>query len=280
MKVANTARLGIVVAGLAAATGCIQFDDLFFPAERVDAYSLTYDIIPSNLVQEVVFETEDGQHLYGIWARQEIPSPPLVFFHGNAGNIDDYWGRVEYYWNWNTHDVFIFDYRGYGKSEGTPEHDGIFGLDGFAATEYVATTSPYPDEQLWVGLSLGGGVAIHTAERSTPRAIVAEATYATADDIIEDSLNLDLPAGWFFEDPFDNVTAIANITSPILIIHGADDDYIHPDSGQQLFDAAPDPKELWQPLGVGHNDIIEVMPADYRGKIAEWYDAQGSPGSP
>lgn len=263
---------------LAACHGSL--DGFYFDPEKVEEYDLPTDEIPEAAIERVSFPSTDGTLLYGVWIHQDHPAPPLLFFHGNDSNLSVYWDRMAYLRTWG-YDVLIFDYRGYGKSEGECTHDGILEEDGLAAARYVAdTTGVPPEETVWWGHSLGGAVAIHTADEIGPAAIVIESTFSKADDLVDDGVGLDLPAGWLFEDPFDNVAAIAEIQSPILVVHGLEDDFIRPAYAEELYAAAPDPKAIWQPDGCGHSDCPEVFPDEFRDHAVGWYTDFGVPPAP
>lgn len=254
-----------------ALAGCMTFDWAVFAPVKVDEYALDFGSVPPELVEEVSFESLDGTLLFGVWAHQRSPAPPLIFFHGNAENIDFYSNYVEYYWGWGTHDVFVVDYRGYGRSEGTADENVLL-MDGIATARYVATTRGVLDEAIpWLSVSLGSAVAVHTNDEVGAKALVLDSMFATADDVLDDSVGLDLPLGWFVADPvYDNVAAIAAIQDPVLLIHGRDDDFIPPDHVEALYDAAPEPKELWRPEGVGHAEAIDVVPDLYRAAVEDW----------
>jgi len=252
-------------------TACLSLDFLFLDTPQTDAYEISSEIVPEDLIEPVTFEAKDGTVLYGYWAHQPVPSPPLIFFHGNGGHIGDNWDRVEFMWEWHTHDIFIFDYREFGMSEGTATFQGVMEQDGMAAVEHVMSWAiAEPEEIAWVALSLGGAVAIHTSDEIGAQALVMESTFASADQLLDEGTGLDVPTGWFFKGPYDNEDAIAKITTPILIIHGLDDDFINPESGPLLFDAAPKPKELWQPKGVGHSDLFEVKPDEFEDRASSF----------
>lgn len=250
--------------------GCTTFDFAVFSPTAVDAYALDFAEVPPELVEEVEFPSTDGTTLYGAWAHQDPPAPPLVFFHGNAGNLDTYVDRVDYYWSWGTHDVFFFDYRCFGRSEGECDLD-VLEEDGRAAVEHVSASTGVPPEDIpWLSLSLGSSVAVHTNDEVRAQVVVLESMFASADDVLDDSVGLDLPEGWFFAEAYDNVGPIRDLQDPVLLIHGREDDFIPPDHVETLFAAAPDPKELWRPAGVGHADVIEVLPAEYRERLEAW----------
>ena len=259
---------------LAFSTGCMPLDGLFFNPTVTDAYALRTDIIPESAIEQVSFPSLDGTVLSGVWAHQDPPAPPLIFFHGNGGNIELTWDRAEAYWAWGRNDVFLVDYRGYGTSEGTPSYDGVIEQDGLATVQFVAEASGLPPEQIrWIGHSLGASVATHTNDEIGAESVVLESMFASAGHLIDDGTGLDLPAGWFFDDPFDNVAAIPDLQSPLFLIHGLDDDYILASYLDELFAAAPDPKERWTPEGVNHGDILEVMPEEYQGRVTSFQDA-------
>ena len=252
-----------------ALAGCTTFDWAVFSPTRVDTYALDFGV-PAELVEEVTFDSTDGTRLAGAWAHQDPLAPPLIFFHGNAGNLDSYADRVGAYWSWGTWDVFVFDYRCFGRSEGECD-TAVLEEDGLAAVRFVSeSTGVAPEEIPWLSLSLGSSVAVHTNDEIRARAIVLESMFASADAVLDDSVGLDLPSGWFFEEQYDNLGPIAELQDPVLLIHGRDDDFIPPDHVVALYAAAPDPKSLWRPDGVGHADVLEVLPDRYRERVESW----------
>lgn len=160
-----------------------------------------------------------------------------------------------------------------GVEVGAGRHVGIqLEEDGLAAAEYVAEFTGVPPEQTaWWGHSIGGSVALHTNDEIAAGAVIIESAFSTADDIQDDGVGLDLPAGWLFADSFDNTAAASEITIPILIIHGLDDDYIRPAYADRLIAAAPEPKQLWHPEGCGHSDCFELIPEDFKTRALAFY---------
>lgn len=254
-------RLGFVAAALVLAPACMSLDGLVVPGDPLDQYDLPTDVIPGAQQEIVSFESGDGATLYGVWAHQDPPKPPLIWLHGNGGSFQADFERVEFYWGWNDYDVFAVDYRGYGMSDGPTARDGILEEDGLATVQYVSDTTGVPPEQIgWVTLSLGAAVAAHTSDEIASRGIVLESMFASTDRLLDEGSGLDLPTGWFFTDSWDNVDAIRDAISPVFVIHGQADDFIDPKFAREVYNAAPDPKQLWQPLGVNHSDSIDVMP--------------------
>lgn len=266
-------RVVSLALGLLLLPACMTLDGMVMPSYPVDAYVIESDLIPDDLIEEVSFEAADGTKLYGLWTHQRTAAPPMIFFHGNGGHLASYTERLEAYWLWERYDVFHFDYRGFGKSEGEASFDGVFEQDGLAAVRFVADSTGYaPSEIPWVSLSLGSAVAVHTNDEIDARVVVLESMFASTNDLLDDGTGLDLPTGWFFEDEYDNVEAIRSIRSPVFVIHGLEDDYIDPEYALDAYAAAPDPKELWRPEGVNHSDIIDVIPETYRDRVFAFID--------
>lgn len=258
--------------------GCMSLDGMVIPAHPSDSYDLSSDVIPAELIEEVSFSSTDGTTLFGAWARQPSSRPPLIYIHGNGAPFDGDWYRVEHYWEWGTHDVFAFDYRGYGKSEGSPTFQGILEEDGLAAVNYVAETAGVDPATIpIVALSLGAAVTTHTADETPLAGIVLESMFASTEKLQDDSLGLDLPTGWFFRETWDNVAAIAEIDCPVFLIHGQADDFTASTASIELFNAAPDPRFIWRPQGVNHSDVLDVDPDGYDARVRSFLEhpAQG-----
>jgi hypothetical protein len=255
-----------------ALAGCMSMDSFFFNPTTVVAYSLDTSVIPDEDIEEVSFPSTDDVTLYGVWVHQPEPGAQvMVYFHGNEGNIDEYFDRMESYWTYG-YETLIFDYRGFGKSDGSPSYQGILD-DGQAAIDYAADTTGVPPDQIAdVGLSLGGAVAVHTAAAIPPQVLVTEDMFASGQTIINDGSGLDMPDTWLLVDEWDNVTAAAEVTVPYFVMHGAADTFIEPNNARQVYGAAHDPKKLWLVPGADHAETIYVDPDGYRERLTCWID--------
>ena len=249
--------------------GCMTMDGFFFANEAVDAYVFDFPDVPSDLVEEVSFASGEDT-LYGVWAHQEDPDAPvLLYFHGNTGNLDTYNAEINRYWTFG-YETFSFDFRGYGKSEGTPTWEGL-AEDGLAAVDYVSTeTGLLPSELPYLGLSLGGSVATRTAGVEPPAVLITESMFASGEDLIDDGSGLGLPPGWLLEDEWDNTIAIAEVHVPVLVMHGEADEFIQVEHGREVYAAANDPKELWIVPGADHSTIPDTDPAGYEEHVTCW----------
>lgn len=257
--------------------GCMTLDGFFFNGTPVGAYGLQSDVIPSDDVELVSFPSTDGVTLYGVWAHQPEPGPNeprpqvLLYFHGNADNIDAYFDKLGVYWGMG-YETFIFDYRGYGMSDGSPTHDTVI-EDGAAAVDHVAArTGLAPEEVAFHGLSLGGFVAVHVAGEVSPKVLITEDMFATGQQLLNDGSALDLPNEWMLADAWDNVAAAREVDAPYLVIHGDSDTYIQPSHAAAVYAAANDPKKLWLVPGADHAEADEVDPDAYRENVTCWIE--------
>jgi fermentation-respiration switch protein FrsA (DUF1100 family) len=200
--------------------------------------------------EDVFFTTADGLRING-WF---IPAPGarwnLLYCHGNAHNLSDRVGKIKSFHELGFN-VFIFDYRGYGVSEGRPTERGVY-QDAEAAYRWLSSRPDVGRLPLVIyGASLGGAVAVDLATRHSPAALVLDSTFASAKDI----------AGYYY--PFipsflvsvdmDSARKIRSIKAPKLIIHSRTDQMIPFAQAEKLFAASPGPKELLAVEG-SHND--------------------------
>ncbi|MFZ5481247.1 MAG: alpha/beta hydrolase [Myxococcota bacterium] len=255
---------------LLALAGCMTMDGFFFANEPLAQYSLASDVIPADALELVSFDSTDHVKLYGVWAHQATPGAQVfAYFHGNAAHIDAYMDKVEVYWGMG-YEVFVFDYRGFGMSTGTPTHDGVL-EDGKAAVEYLEeTTGLAPEQVVFHGLSLGGFVSVHVAGDYPPKVLITEDMFASGQKLMDDGSGLSLPQGWMLEDEWDNVSAAAAVPSPYLIVHGAEDTYVQPSHAEEVYAAANDPKRLWLVPGADHAQADVVDPGEYAANVTCW----------
>jgi uncharacterized protein len=267
--------------------GCYQLDGFFFNPSVVDAYTLGGTVIPATCQELVTFDGEEGS-LFGAWAHQpesaggdceagavNDSAMPVVFFHGNADNIDAYWEYSEMLWA-SGYEVLSFDYRGYGRSWGSPSFDGVI-IDGALAIDHAASrTGRTPAEMAFVGLSLGGFVAVHNLQDTAPGALVTMDMFANTQKMLDDGTSLDLPSGWFFEENFDNLGVLRKMSPaiPLLVLHGDSDTYIQPEHARLVYQAAATGEKRIEFIeGADHADSIAVAPKVFSALVSEWITA-------
>lgn len=207
-------------------------------------------------LKDVWIEAVDGVRVFGWFV--EAPKAPavLLWCHGNAGNIVHRLDNVH-----RLHDVglstFLFDYRGYGKSEGSPSEPGLY-KDAQAAYTYLTQTRRIPAQRLVLfGRSLGAAVAAHLASTRPAAGLVLESAFPSIAAIAR-AHTFGLPSDWLMEAEYDLEETLQAVSIPLLVIHG-DRDTIAPFAlGQRVFEAAREPK-IWYPVrGAGHNDLYHV----------------------
>jgi fermentation-respiration switch protein FrsA (DUF1100 family) len=201
--------------------------------------------------EEVYFSAEDGVRLHGWWVPQ-AGAPVLVWFHGNAGNISHRLENIKLLHDLAAVQVFIFDYREYGKSHGKISREGTF-KDAAAAYRYVAASRKVPASDLVLfGRSLGTALATDLAVRVPCRSLIIESAFTNSSDMAK--LFAPFMFDWRPSIPYDNLGKVDKLKVPLLIIHGADDEIIPVAMGRRLYAAARDPKELYIIPGAHHND--------------------------
>jgi fermentation-respiration switch protein FrsA (DUF1100 family) len=235
---------------LALLSGCTS---LFFqPASK------TY-VTPKMLhVQsDDVYFDSDGLRLHGWWLHaSSAPKGIVVFAHGNAENISTHIGSV-YWLPAQGYDVFLFDYRGYGLSQGVPTLDGIH-HDFNAALKYVYDRTDIDKTNVFVfGQSLGAAVVLvdiaTSPYKSRLRAVIAEGAFTGYRSIAREKLAsswltwlFQWPLSFTIDDDYRPIDAVAQISpTPLLLIHSEVDKVIPFHNARELYAAAHEPKTLW-----------------------------------
>lgn len=209
---------------------------------------------------DVHFNAEDGVRLHGWWVPGQVNEAPLLWFHGNAGNLSNRVALLELLHDELDVGVFMFDYRGYGRSEGNPSEAGLY-ADARAALEATQMHAEVrQDEIVVVGQSLGAAVAVELASTHSVRGVVLEAAFTSIPDMARHHYSF-LPVWPLLKTSFDSEARISSIDAPLLMSHGADDDIVPLDMSRELFAAAEEPKEFSLVEGAGHNDVY--LTADY-----------------
>jgi fermentation-respiration switch protein FrsA (DUF1100 family) len=210
--------------------------------------------------EEVWLEAEDGVKLHGWWV-PKAGAPVLVWFHGNAGNISHRLDNIKLLHDLAGVQVFIFDYREYGRSQGRISREGTF-LDAAAAYRYAAEIREIPGGEIVLfGRSLGTALATDLAIRKPCRGLILESAFTNSSDMAK--MLAPFLFDWRPKVPYDNLGKIAHVRVPVLIVHGADDEIIPVDMGRRLFAAANSPKDLYIIPGAHHNDTYVVGGREY-----------------
>ncbi len=238
--------IGLSFLGIFAFTAYFQSHYIYMPKRELDGSPS--DI---NLDFETIQLNSDGGANISGWY---IPGNPgrgaVLFCHGNAGNISHRLGSIQVF-NQMGLDVLIFDYQGYGLSDGSPSEAGTY-ADSEAAWQYLTKEKGIAPERIIIfGRSLGGAVAAKLATAHRPAGLVVEAAFTSIPDLVGDIYPY-LPLRPILRFDYETVDSIAKVDCPVLVAHSPQDDMIPFAHGRELFEAARQPKQFIE-LSGGHN---------------------------
>lgn len=208
--------------------------------------------------ESVSLETIDGKRLSGWWVPSQPSRGVLLFCHGNAGNISDRLDFIRFF-NRLGLSVFIFDYRGYGKSSGSPSEQGIY-RDTEAAWNYLEQIRGIDPQKIVVfGRSLGGSIAAWTSRTHRPGALILEAAFISLKEAARDRLPRFF-VRLFVPDQYPTIRYLTMVQCPVLIIHSRDDEIIPFHHGEALFAAASGSKEFVAIRGSHNSAFLHSLP--------------------
>jgi fermentation-respiration switch protein FrsA (DUF1100 family) len=240
---------------------------IFFPSAEIGRTPLDAGLA----FEDVYFTTADGVRLNGWFAPYPGAKTTLLWFHGNAGNISHRVDGMKLLHDRVKANVFIIDYRGYGRSEGTVSEKGTY-EDGLAALGYLRTRKDLDAKNIALfGQSLGAAVATELAAGENCLALILEAPFASIRDMARVVFPL-LPIGSLLRTRYDVAEKIKQVKAPILVLQGGRDEVIPVEQGKKVFAAAPSPKEFYAIPGAGHNDTFHVGGYAYFDVIKSFID--------
>jgi fermentation-respiration switch protein FrsA (DUF1100 family) len=205
--------------------------------------------------ENVWFNSADGTRLNG-WFFESQAGPEIatiIFFHGNGGNITNI-GWLGQRFAKQGFDVLLFDYRGYGASDGVAADEADLYADGDAAVKFVMDHKKARPEQIVLyGHSLGTAIVADVASRGKFGAVILESGFSSASSVATAALPW-LPGFLHFlgRNRFESASKLTRVTSPILIAHGDPDGTIPTAEARLLFASANEPKKLLIVPGAGH----------------------------
>jgi len=244
---------------------------VYFPVKEVEGDPSRVGLA----FEELSPVTDDGVKIHGWFVPFQGSSRCLLVLHGNAGNIGHRLPLIEILHKLEAH-VLIIDYRGYGRSEGSPFEEGLY-LDARAAAAWWLKRSAGTDQKLIViGESLGGAVAIDLANHIPLSGLILQSTFTSARDMAKTLFPIGLVQP-FTGVHLDSASKIGAVKCPKLFIHGGQDEIVPLRLGEKLFACAPQPKQFLEIPGAGHNDLIWVAGAEYGRAIRKFLDEIDSP---
>jgi hypothetical protein len=200
--------------------------------------------------ESVCLETVDGERLGAWWIPSGTPRGVLLYCHGNGGNISALLDSVRIF-NRLGLDLFVFDYRGYGESTGSPSEQGLY-RDVESAWDYLERVRRIDPRKIVVfGWSLGGPVAAWLSRKHRPGALILEGAFTSLQDAARDRV-----PGFFVSllipDQYPTKRYLAMVECPVLVIHSRDDEVMPFHHGEALFAAAGGSKQFLEIRG-SHN---------------------------
>jgi len=286
-------RLLLCLAALLCLPGCIDLESTWYTPVPLEEYVWPESVIPATHTELVelpgtqVEGDDEAPTLFGVWAHQCTSAAPsscadhtghaefderrrdrtILYFHGNGSNLEVYWDRITILWRMGFR-VFAIDYRGFGRSTGTPSEAGVY-ADGATALAHVKAriasenalidpANPPPAATLrlaYYGWSLGSTVAIDLATVDGPAALVTESALASAQAFVNDASGTGISHTVLMDTQFDNLGKIPTILGPKLLTHGTDDSFVKFEFSEALFDAARAPKRFFPVPGAVHGNV-------------------------
>jgi fermentation-respiration switch protein FrsA (DUF1100 family) len=235
--------LGLVTL-VTVASGHVVLDRLIFFPDRM--------MPPAPLgVTDRFMTTADGVRIHGWWIAPPGATAALVWSHGNAGNIGN---RAPILLGLAARNlaVLAYDYRGYGRSDGSPDEGGVY-RDADAAYDEVRSLG-FPAERIVsFGESLGGAVSIRLATERPVAGVAVVATFTSLRDVARAHYGL---AGAAIGSRFDTLAQLGRLHVPLLVAHGDEDEVVPYELGERLFAAAGEPKQFVRIPGATHNDVL------------------------
>ena len=253
----------IAIAFLVAFAHYVRRTGMFYPDRYpgglwdVHAWS----VVPT----EHTFASADGVKLHAWWFHAADPNAPvLLWCHGNAGNLTDRAPMAAELARRGL-SVFVFDYRGFGRSEGTASENKLF-LDAIAAHDYVRDHGGR--DVIAYGESIGGPYAAYVARERSVRGVILENTFPSLNEL-GNALYSPLPVGWTAPFAMRTTDWLNEARAPVLVIHGTSDDVIPYRLGKSLYDGLRVPKELLTFHG-GHAQVTNVGPERYYATVTRF----------
>jgi fermentation-respiration switch protein FrsA (DUF1100 family) len=206
-------------------------------------------------VQDVYLRSADGTKLHARWCSYEGARGAVLYCHGNAGDLAGRGRVVRELAEAVGESVLIFDYPGFGKSEGCPTEPGCHAAADAAYDWLVREQHLRPEDILIYGESLGGGVAVHLAARQPHRALILVRTFTSLPDVAQ-NLAPWLPVHALMVNRYDNLEEIAKCKQPIFIAQGDRDCLVPFAHGERLYAAAGGRATFFPLRGADHNDPL------------------------
>jgi uncharacterized protein len=219
--------------------------------------------------EDVTLTSSDSLHINGWWVPGRDAKLTVLFFHGNAGNISHRLEKLAIFKDLGVN-TFIIDYRGYGRSEGTPDEEGTC-RDARAAYDYLIQQRKFTPRSIIVyGESLGSAIAADLASKVEVGGLVLEEAFTSISDVGQRMFPF-FPVRWLVQNKYDTLSKLPRIKVPLLILHSREDEIFDMRHPQLLLAAANAPKQLVELHG-NHNDAFLVSEPVYRDALQKFIE--------
>lgn len=276
MLVSPFAALGALYVALAPRVSVSLYASMIFRPDKYPAGNYDCESLDGAGRKEVFFPAPDGKWLHGWLFRKPDAKRLILFNHGNAGNLTYRLGIVRLLLQAGA-SVFLYDYRGYGLSEGSASLKAIC-EDGLAAYNCLTEKERFSAAQIVIyGESLGCGVACQIARSMPCAGLILQSAFTSLSRIGKHVLPLvRIYPPWLFPRPeLDNLAAVQAEHAPLLILHGRLDTLVPLVQAEELYQQAREPKSLVVLPTTGHNDIAGTEPDLYRQSVRKFLEALG-----
>ncbi len=244
---------------------CYEHFKVYRPRDNLVAFPDSYNIE----FEDVNFSSRDKVLLNG-WFIKGTSGRVILFFHGNFGNISQRLDIINELYSLG-YNVFIFDYRGFGRSNGVPSEKGLYN-DALGAYDYLKERGYKNEDIILFGRSLGGVVAIFLASAVKDfRGLIVDSSFSSAQDLSYDFFGFKFPR-FIISNRLESIKRIKDIKIPKLIVHSEDDNLIPFHHGKRLFEIASEPKKFLKIKGF-HNSCIQDSKDIYMAGIKNFLES-------
>jgi uncharacterized protein len=240
-------KSGILFPILFILTSCSQETMLFYPEKLPGSFQFSFN----GSYKEYFFKVDEHTELNGLLFKSNESKGLVFYLHGNAGSLRS-WGNVAEFYVRCNYDVFIIDYRGFGKSQGRISGEKQMYRD--MQIVYDSIKNLYPENKIIIiGYSIGTGLAVHLASTNNPRLLILNAPYYNMTDLVHSYIKI-LPS-FLIRYKFKTNESITKVKSPVIIFHGDSDETIYTGSSVKLSKLFKPADKLHILKGQQHNGI-------------------------
>lgn len=221
-------------------------------------------------IQDCYIRTIDNVMLHG-WYCKPVKDNKIIendavllWFHGNSGNLADQFALISQLIKLEM-DLFLIDYRGYGRSEGTPTEEGLY-LDAHTAWDFLVYQKKIPETNVIIGgEGLGAAIAVDLACGVEPAGLIIQSGFTSMPDLI--SVSVPFVPSFLVKTKMDSLQKVRTLRCPKLIIHSPADETIPYSFGMQLFEVSSEPREFYLVQNAKHSQILQVAGDSYLNKV-------------